>query len=223
MDLKKQLEFFDPNTLVNDEIHIIGLGAIGSTVCEMLTRMGIEEIHIYDFDTVSPHNLANQMFLDSHIGLPKIEAVAGTCTGINPEIKINMHSEGYKPGMRLSGYVFLCVDNIDLRREIATEHQHNPMIKGMFDFRMGLTDAQHYAANWADSKSKDKFIASMQFTHEEAKDAMPVSACGLELNVIPTVRTIVSYGIANWMNFTKTKNLKTIILADIFNFTVDTF
>jgi hypothetical protein len=222
MELKKSLEFFNPSK-VTEEIHIIGLGAIGSHIAETLTRLGVEEIHIYDFDTVSPHNIANQMFFDTDIEMHKTSAILETCTHINPDIKITEHVKGYQSGMRLSGYVFLAVDNIDLRRAIVEEHAYNTTIKAMFDFRMGLADAQHYAADWSKGDSIEAFHKSMEFSHEEAKESMPVSACGTALNVIPTVRVIVSYGIANWMNFVKEKKLKKIILIDAFRFTVDAF
>jgi molybdopterin/thiamine biosynthesis adenylyltransferase len=224
MDLKKSLEFFNP-TEITDEIHIIGLGAVGSHIAETMTRLGIESMHLYDFDTVSPHNIANQMFFDyqAEDGTYKTKAIQSTCQAINPDIKITLHEKGYNTGMRLSGYVFLAVDNIDLRRAIVEEHQYNPQIKAMFDFRMGLADAQHYAANWSKPDSIIAFHQSMEFSHEEAKESMPISACGTALNVIPTVRTIVSLGIANWMNFVREKKLKKIILIDAFKFTVDAF
>lgn len=218
MDLIRQLEFFDP-TKITEEIHVIGVGAIGSHIVEMLTRMGVEDINIYDFDTVDAHNIPNQLYAATDIGLLKTEALTGHCCSINPDINIRVHNKGYQPGTRLSGYVFLCVDSIDLRRAIATEHQFNPMIKAMFDFRMGLKDAQHYAADWHDDKSKEAFLANMAFTDEEAKAAMPVSACGTALSVLPTIRTITAYGIANWLNFVKTQKLKKVILADAFAFT----
>ena len=218
MDLIRQLEFFDP-TKITEEIHVIGVGAIGSHIVEMLTRMGVEDINIYDFDTVDAHNIPNQLYAATDIGLLKTEALTGHCCSINPDINIRVHNKGYQPGTRLSGYVFLCVDSIDLRRAIATEHQFNPMIKAMFDFRMGLKDAQHYAADWHDDKSKETFLANMAFTDEEAKAAMPVSACGTALSVLPTIRAITAYGIANWLNFVKTQKLKKVILADAFAFT----
>ena len=217
MDLVRQLEFFNPETIV-DEVHIIGVGAIGSHIAEMLVRMGVEDIHIYDFDTVDEHNIPNQMYSATDIGLLKTEALNGHCCSINPDVTIHTHPEGYKPNTRLSGYVFLCVDSIDLRRAIATEHLNNPMIRAMFDFRMGLEDAQHYAADWHNKNSKDAFLKNMDFTDEEAKAAMPVSACGSALSVLPTIRIITAYGIANWLNFVKTGKLKKVILANAFNF-----
>jgi molybdopterin/thiamine biosynthesis adenylyltransferase len=171
MDLTKSLEFFNP-AKITDEIHIIGLGAIGSHIAEMMTRLGVESLHLYDFDTVSEHNLANQMFFENHADRNelKVNAVTYICTAINPEIKIHRHEKGYNTGTRLSGYVFLAVDNIDLRRTIVEEHEYNPGIKAMFDFRMGLADAQHYAADWSNADMVKALHQSMEFSHAEPKN-----------------------------------------------------
>lgn len=222
MNLNKHLEFFDPINTIKAPIHIIGCGAIGSTVAEMLTRMGISELYLYDFDVVSPHNIANQMFYQCDIAHLKLDAIQNILVSINPDIKLNLYKKGYT-NQPLSGYVFLCVDNIDLRREIAEENKYNPNIKAMFDFRMRLTDAQHYAADWSNKDSIDAFIKTMQFTRDEAKEATPINACGSTLNIIPTVRTIVSLGLGNFINFIKNNKLKRMILADSFSFIVDAF
>jgi molybdopterin/thiamine biosynthesis adenylyltransferase len=189
----------------------------------MMARLGVEELHLYDFDLVSEHNLANQMFFVGQVGITKMGAVTNNCHAINPDIKLTHHPKGYQPGMRLSGYVFLAVDNIDLRRAIVEEHQYNTQIKAIFDFRMGLSDAQHYAADWSKTESVKAFLNSMQLSHAEAKEAMPVSACGTALNVIPTVRLVTAVGVSNWMNFVKENKLKRVILVDAFKYTIDAF
>ena len=223
MDLSKHLEYFDPLNDIKAPIHIIGVGAIGSTVAEMLTRMGVPELHIYDMDIVTPHNLANQMFLHEHstTACPKESALIDLCRLINPGIIITPH--GAYTNQRLAGYIFLCVDNIDLRREICQAQTVNPYIKAIFDFRMGLADAQHYAADWANPKHKENLLNTMQFTHAEAKANSPVNACGTSLNIIYTVRSIVSFGLANFVNFIKTEEMKKMILIDCKNFTIDAF
>ena len=71
MDLSKSYEFFKPDML-ESRVHIIGCGAIGSTVAENLVRFGITKITLYDFDTVEAHNIANQMFRHTDIGLSLI-------------------------------------------------------------------------------------------------------------------------------------------------------
>lgn len=218
MNLIRQEEFFSP-VKITDDIHIIGIGAIGSHITEMLVRMGLTNIHLYDFDTVDEHNIPNQMFWDVDIGHTKCKALKDICNAINPNSKIILHEKGYVlEKTKLSGYVFLCVDSINLRKAIVKEHEFNPMIKTLFDFRMGLEDAQHYAADWKDHKQIEDLLASMNFTDEEAKEAMPTTACGSALCVLPTIRVITSYGIANWINFIKTGKLKKVILANAFTY-----
>lgn len=223
MNLSKSYEFFKPDML-DSRIHIIGCGAIGSTVAENLVRFGITKITLYDFDTVEAHNIANQMFRQTDIGKMKVDALAEYLTEINPECAddLKLVKDGWT-GQRLSGYVFLCVDNIDLRREIATFCKDNPYVKGMFDFRMRLTDAQHYAADWSDKKMVEDFLNTMAFSHEEAKAETPVSACNITLSVVPTVRTIVAYGVSNFINFVKGGPIRKMILVDAFDYCLDAF
>ncbi len=223
MDIVKSYDFFKPEDCP-DTLHIIGCGAIGSTLAENLVRYGLTNIVLYDFDTVEGHNIANQMYTEEDIGKPKVEALAEMLYKINPDLKgqIRLVSQGYV-GQRLTGYVFLCVDNIDLRREIAQKNVGNPFIKGMFDFRMRLTDAQHYAADWSNPKMVENFLNTMAFTHEEAAQETPVSACNLTLSVCSTVRMIVSYGVSNFVNFVKNQGIKKMILADAFTYQVIAF
>lgn len=223
MDLAKSYEFFQPE-MCEERIHIIGCGAIGSTVAENLVRFGLTRITLYDFDYVEPHNIANQMFRQIDIGKLKIKALAEMLCDINPDVKndLKLVSKGYV-GQKLSGYVFLCVDNIDLRREIAQACQGNQYVKAMFDFRMRLTDAQHYAADWKNQKMVEDFLKSMAFTHEEAKAETPVSACNMTLSVVPTVRMIVAHGVSNFINFAKGGSISKLILIDAFGHTVDAF
>lgn len=225
MDLVKSYDFFKPE-MCRDKIHIIGVGATGSTLAENLVRFGLTDLVLYDFDTVESRNIANQMFRSIDIGKPKVEAAADYLMEINPELKetLVLEREGWH-GQRLSGYVFLCVDNIDLRREIATKNKGNPYVKAMFDFRLRLEDAQHYAANWKDPKQVRSFIDSMQFTHEEAQEHVQVSACNVELSVAPTVRVIVALGVSNFVNFVKSggKEYKKLVLSASFDFDLKAF
>lgn len=223
MDLSKSYEYFQPEKQ-SDRIHIVGCGSVGSTVAYMLARTGVTNFTLWDFDVVEPHNLANQMFRQKDINKPKVEALLDIICEINPEIADNakLQPDGWN-GQQLSGYVFLCVDNIDLRREIVEKHFDSPYIKAMFDFRTRLEDAQHYAADWSNYKMKKDFLNSMNFSHDEAKEETPVSACNVTLSVCPTVLTICARGVANFMNFWNGKGIKKLILDDAFNFVCDAF
>ena len=221
MNLNKHREFFDPDKF-KDDIHIIGCGAVGSTIAEQLARLGIKKLHLYDFDNVSEHNITNQMFYLAHVGLTKLKALDEILHAINPEIILEHHTEGWKPGTILSGYVFLAVDNIDTRKEIVKENQFNPNVLAMFDTRMRLTDAQHFAAKWT-AEGKKFLLDTMNFTREEAANSTPVSACGTTLSVTPTVRIICSLAVSNLINVILNKPITKTILIDAFNMTIDAF
>lgn len=221
MNLTKHREFFNPDEF-NDTIHIIGCGAVGSTIAEQLARLGFKKLHLYDFDTVSEHNITNQMFYTKHIGLTKLNALTQICRAINPEIELIHHPEGWKKGTLLTGYVFLAVDNIDTRKEIIADNIYNHNIKAVFDTRMRLTDAQHFAAKW-NEEGINFLKETMNFTREEAAAATPTSACGTTLSVTPTVRLICSYAVCNLINTIQNKEIAKTILIDAFNLTLMAF
>lgn len=223
MDLSKSYEFFNPDQ-DRSRIHIIGCGSVGSTIAENLARCGVTKMTLWDFDKVEKHNIVNQMFRQQDMGKRKVDALKDILTEINPEIedKLDLKPEGWN-GKLLSGYLFLCVDNIELRREIVEKHKDSTFVKAVFDFRTLLESAQHYAADWSDSKMKQDLINSMQFSHEEAAGETPVSACGVTLGVATTVRLICALGVNNYINFVKGNGIKKLVIIDGFHYVLDAF
>ena len=63
----------------------------------------------------------------------------------------------------------------------------------------------------------------MEFSHEEAEEETPMSACNVTLSVAPTIRMICALGIANFVNFVKGEKLKKFIQIDAFKFVLDAF
>lgn len=214
LNLSKSYDYFQPEK-VRERIHIIGCGAVGSTIAELLVRNGLKKITLYDFDRVEPHNIANQMYREPDIGKLKVEALRDILVSINSGVAdtIKLVPSGYT-NQKLSGYVFLCLDNIDTRRAITEANVDNPYIKAVFDVRIRLEDGQHYAANWKVKSMVDNLVASMQFTHEEAMEQTPVTACGLELSFAGTVRGICTAACNNFVRFVRTGELFKTILFD---------
>ncbi len=215
MDLSKSRDVFDPVNIEDDEVVIIGCGAIGSTVALMLTRMGVDHFTLYDMDTVSTHNLANQNFMFNDIGELKTIATKKHILEINPDAMVKTKKEYVD--QRLEGYVFLAVDDIELRQKICKLNINNPNIKFVFDFRMGLYNAQHYAADWSDDKSKAQLLESMNFTHAEAEVNTPTSPCGTTLNVITTVMSVVALGCTQFIKAVNDKPISQMLIVDTLN------
>ena len=218
MDLSKSFEFFDPQSCP-EKINIIGLGSVGSTVAELLARFGLTNANLYDFDVVEEHNLANQMFTTKNVHKPKLEGVYDRWVEINPEAAktLKLYGDGWN-GQKLSGYVFLCVDNIELRKRIVEENKYNPNIKAMFDFRTALVSGQHYAADWSKLDDVKALLDTMDFTHAEAEKNVPVSACKVSLCVMPTVWSVAMAGVVNFINFVKGEKLERAMILNPFEF-----
>ena len=223
MDLSKSYEFFQPEK-ETAKIHIIGCGSVGSTIAENLVRCGVTNLVLWDFDRVEAHNIVNQMFRQQDVGRLKCEALKDILSDINPEVAntVEVKPEGWN-GRLLSGYLFLCVDSIELRREIVEKHMNSTFVKAVFDFRTSLESAQHYAADWADYDMKNNLLKSMQFSHEEAANETPVSACGVTLGVATTVRLVCALGVNNYINFVKGNGIKKMMMIDGFHFVLDAF
>lgn len=223
MDLSKSYDFFQPEK-DDAKIHIVGCGSVGSTIAENLARCGVKNMVLWDFDTVEAHNIVNQMFRQQDVGKSKVEALKDILCDINPEIfdTVELKPDGWQ-GKLMSGYIFLCVDDIAIRREIVEKHMDSPFVKAMFDIRTMLTGAQHYAAPWDDYKLKQTLLNSMQFSHEEAAEETPVSACGVTLGIVTTVRLICAMCVNNYIKFVKGEGLWKFCQIDGFSGILDCF
>jgi len=218
IDLIRQYDFFNPLAIKN-EVHVIGVGAVGSHVVNALTRMGIENIHIWDFDTVGTHNIPNQAFEEADIGELKINAISKTIQRINSNIEVTKHDK-YISQM-LSGYVFVCVDSITIRKNIYDMNQYNKKVIAMFDTRIGLDDGQVISANWDNEAEVENLIEMSNFKEEETE--VPVSACGSKLTVLPTVSMAANVAVSNFISKIKTGKMKKFISFNAFNFTMRAF
>jgi molybdopterin/thiamine biosynthesis adenylyltransferase len=108
---------------INDDITrlkigIIGLGSVGSVVCEMLARMGISKFALIDFDTVEEHNLDRLCgVFKTDIGKKKVDVIKRniekSSTSNNLEIEIIDKHIADEVAYRLSldcDVLFSCVD-----------------------------------------------------------------------------------------------------------------
>lgn len=221
MDLSKIEMVFSPSS-VNERIHIIGCGSVGSTIAELLARYGLTKFTLWDMDIVEPKNIVNQMFFHSDIAHPKVEAVANRICEVNPDAKadIKLMPNGWN-GEQVRGYVFLAVDSIEIRKQFLEKNKYNANLLGVFDIRTGLYGAQCWSANWKDRKQIENLKNSMDFTHEEAKASTPISACGIVQGVAPTVRMISCLAVTNFINFATGGDLKKQIVADPFHLSAE--
>ena len=212
MNINKHLEFFNPFD-VREDVHIIGVGAVGSFIALQLAKLGISKFHIWDFDTVDDHNIANQVYTFKDIGRLKTEAMRDHILENNPDCEVVCH--GKYEGDPLTGYVFMEVDSVELRKRIAEENQFNRMLKRVFDGRIGLATGQVITVDWQDDAAIENYIKLCDFKDSDADVA--VSACGTTLSVSPSVLTTAGEAVAMFINAIKGAPCASIIAFDAFS------
>ena len=70
-------------------VGIAGAGGLGSNAAMMLARSGVGHILLIDGDCVEPSNLNRQHYFPVHLGMAKVDALAGQLRQLNPDIHVD--------------------------------------------------------------------------------------------------------------------------------------
>ena len=144
--------------LKNVEFHIVGCGAIGSSVAMQLVRLGADNFYLYDFDKVEIPNIGVSQYNEQDVGLPKVGALINHMKRVNVMIKVEgiidrfRTYEGSKKGILILG-----LDSMKARRDIVkmlVKCPHKPKI--VIDGRMGAEHYQQYIYNNITMSQYDK-------------------------------------------------------------------
>jgi len=140
--LTRQLDLI-PEKSLTYPITIIGAGAVGSWVALALAKMGLEDITVYDPDTIDLANMNCQFYRLGDVGKKKVEALRQMVldfTGV--ELKI---IPDYYGGQIHPGIVISAVDSMDARRSVWESHKDRaPFTRAIIDPRMGAEQALLY-------------------------------------------------------------------------------
>lgn len=78
--------------LKDSTVTIVGIGALGTTVLDILSRAGIGKIKIIDRDIIELNNLQRQtLFNEEDLGKPKVVVAKEKIAQINSDIAIEIH------------------------------------------------------------------------------------------------------------------------------------
>lgn len=86
------------DVLRRTRVAVFGLGGVGSWCLEALTRSGIGEFLLVDFDKVASSNVNRQLPATSEtIGEVKVRVLAERMRAINPDVKLELRETRYTP------------------------------------------------------------------------------------------------------------------------------
>ena len=128
------------------EFHIVGCGAIGSSVAMQLVRLGADNFYLYDFDKVEIPNIGVSQYNEQDVGLPKVGALINHMKRVNVMIRVEgiiSKFNSYEGGKE--GILVLGLDSMKARRDIVemlVKCPYKPKI--VIDGRMGAEHYQQY-------------------------------------------------------------------------------
>lgn len=177
---------FDPDKWGDRVVDVIGCGATGSRVIELLSKLGVRKIRAWDFDVFESHNIGNQAAGLPDIGQPKVKAVAARVLR-DSGIQIEAREEKVTGAQKLGHTVFLLTDSMESRREIFSKGIKMKIgTKLLIETRMGVFDGRVYTIKPNDLKHIKAYEATL---NSEAKPE--VSACGTPIS-LGTTSTLVA-------------------------------
>ena len=132
----RQSGLIDLERLNANPVCVVGVGAIGSHLAEMLMKMGVHQMILIDPDSVDAVNLGAQGFRECELGRLKVEALGDRLAQTDSSAEITLHPMAYEPLMIAPGSaVFACVDSMPVRRQIFNDYRRSDW-SVLFDGRM---------------------------------------------------------------------------------------
>ena len=196
LNLVRQTGIIPTDKLVEERVHILGVGAIGSHLALMLSKTGILDVTLWDSDHIESHNIPNQAFDTDMEGRNKAEAMAEI---VKKATGLEYQTKGFWDGEELEGMVFSCVDSMETRKKILEATKSGIFI----ETRMGVYHGNVYAIRPEDTEQV-KFWHS-QWSGDDVIEEK--SACGSSLTIGATAQLLSS--IAAWQGYHFMRDEKT--------------
>lgn len=148
IDPTRHLQQFDPHVFDDTRVDVVGCGAVGGKIADLVARYGVRNLHLHDGDSVVAHNIANQSpFTQADIGRLKVEALADHLVAAGCA-RPTVHPQFIEGPVPLGKVVFLAVDKMSVRKAIFTQSLHLKFTTDyVIEVRMGVDELRVYGFN----------------------------------------------------------------------------
>lgn len=199
MDYRKQINLIDAEK-VNVPINVIGCGALGSWLVLFLLKMGFKNITVYDFDNIEEHNIPNQCFSESQVGMAKVDAMGSLCKIFNKDAEERVKFVNQKITLKevwdMEGIILCAVDSMRVRKEIYTNSIKRKDCDLFIEARLSIWGA--YVYTLTQNTIFEKYEETL-YDDEEAE----VSPCGVSQTALPSAvnaASIMIMQMIEWLN-----------------------
>lgn len=163
MNFMKQINMFDPDNDVQPNIHVYGIGSIGSHVVIGLVKTGFKNVTVYDMDVVEHSNLPAQFYDEESVDIDKtvnIKRIAKQFSGINLNTKMVWINDDFQPDVSINSVHIMCFDEIEPRKVVAEKLRKFPVY--LIDGRIGGFNLEVYALKMNNDECVDKYDKSLE-------------------------------------------------------------
>lgn len=156
---------------------LAGLGGIGSYVAFLLSRLDIQNIYLFDPDTVEVGNLSGQLYADESIGQNKAYATGELLRKFSHYYRMNCYPENYDSNFTTD--IMICgFDNMAARRQFYNAWKQralsvdNPSKCLFIDGRLAAENFQVLCIKGDDFYSMERYEDEFLFSDEEAEETI---------------------------------------------------
>lgn len=171
LDYSRQTDVI-PVDLLDFPVTVVGAGGIGSPTALALSKMGVRDLQIIDFDKVEAHNIPNQLLYPPD-GVGELKVVLlqrelARLSGVNILVVNGTFPDTahLRPGVIISA-----VDSMAVRSKIWQVIKLDPQYPLFIDGRMDGEDLRVYTINPVDPDHIKFYEASLY--GDEGKDGKP--------------------------------------------------
>lgn len=166
MDFRRQAGLIDNNKLAKLKVTVVGAGAVGSFTTLAITKLGVEDVRVFDEDSVSEHNVSGQFYRVGDVNQFKVQALSNIVKEFNGvDIKGTI---GYYKDQPLSEVVIVATDSMESRKLVWKQVKKQGVTRFLIDSRMGGQVGLVYRIN-PDNKDDVKFYEETLHSDEEAE------------------------------------------------------
>lgn len=128
-----------PRSIEQEQILLVGAGAVGKQVAISLASMGAKNMEIFDFDKVDTTNISTQAFRVFDVGKNKAQVVSSMCKDLDYEndAKFVPYDEAWDPdATKPPTIIFSCADTMSCRQALFKYFKKCETAKAFFDTRI---------------------------------------------------------------------------------------
>ena len=159
------------------DVTLAGLGGIGSYVAFLLSRLDIQNIYLFDPDTVEVGNLSGQLYADESIGVNKAQATGNLLRKFSHYYRMNCFPESYNSNFTTD--IMICgFDNMAARRQFYNAWKQRALSafdprKCLFiDGRLAAENFQVLCIKGDDLYRMERYENEFLFSDEEAEETI---------------------------------------------------